>query len=143
MLIICIFLNRQTGSVLVNDLWNPPGPHLPTNFVHDFQQSSIKSVLIQGQVRLRHFLGRALQRGQSRGPSASATGQVKLRHFLGRALRLRQARGPSDAATWSILSMSNILDPCTKLIEGGGAWGGSKNHSLGNYRQTYIWLGHF
>ena len=33
----------------------------------------IKLVFIQGQVRLRHFLGRALWLGQARGPSAAAT----------------------------------------------------------------------
>ena len=54
--------------------------------------------IIQGQVRLRHFLGRALRLGQARGPSAAATGQVKLRYFLS--------------------------DPCTKLIGRGG--GGTK-----------------
>ena len=50
--------------------------------------------------------------------------------------RLGQARGPGAVATWSITSMSNIKDPCTKLIGGeGGPGGGSgaENGSLGNY----------
>ena len=68
--------------------------------------------------------------------------RVRLRHFLDRALRLGQARGPSAAATWTIISMSNIQDPCTKLIGGGG---GAKNHSLGNYRlmKSIFVLHHF
>ena len=39
------------------------------NYIHLF-------IIIQGQVRLRHFLGRALRLGWARGPSAAATGQV-------------------------------------------------------------------
>ena len=57
-----------------------------------FQHILLFFFIIQGQVRLRHFLGRALRLGQARGPSAAAT-------CLGRALQLAQARGPSAAAT--------------------------------------------
>ena len=59
----------------------------------------IKLLFSQGQVRLRHFLGRARGLGKARGLSAAATGQVKLLHVLGRALRLGQARGLNAAPT--------------------------------------------
>ena len=91
-----------------------PLPHI--NFVHDHLFFSkffiIYFFVIQGQVRLRHFLGRALRLGQARGPSAAARmgqgaercghGLSQLRHFLGRALWIGQNRGPSAAATGQV-----------------------------------------
>ena len=58
-----LFVRLHVGSVLVNDFWTPPAPlvHM-TRLVYLFS-------IIQGQVRLRHFLGRALRLGWARGPS--------------------------------------------------------------------------
>ena len=84
-----------------------------------------KLVFIQylgsGQVQILSGSRAAARTGQ--GAERCGHGLGQLRHFLGRALRLGQARGPSVAATWSSILMSNIYDPCTKLIGGGGAGG--------------------
>ena len=42
-------------------------------------RKKIKLVFIQGQVRLRHFLGRTLRLGQARGPSRDPTSCQSLR----------------------------------------------------------------
>ena len=49
----------------------------PINFENDHYFNNFqKLVCLQGQVRLRHYLGRVLRLGQARGPSAAArTGQ--------------------------------------------------------------------
>ena len=60
----------------------------------------------------------AARMGQGAEPCSHGIGW--LRNFLGRALRLRQARGPSAAATCLTFKFHVILDPCTKLIGGGG-----------------------
>ena len=67
------FLDTDNGSAQVYDLVPPPPPTI--NFVHD-HFISCKFIfiifIIQGQVRLRPFLGRTLRLGQARGPSAAA-----------------------------------------------------------------------
>ena len=117
------------GSVLVNDFWTPPGPPTLLSNLYMTKLVFIKHYLGLGQVKTLSGPSAAARMGQGAERCGHMLGQ--LRHFLGRELRLGQARGPSAAATGQVKLRHFLSDPCTKLIAGGGAQGGSKNRSLG------------